>query len=141
MRRAGRAAGRPAGDPNYRRSQPARAKCRARAQRQAAAEAAEAGFAARAAGAMAHAGRGGVIVLGKDGLSTAKPIRNRSVGFASLNLPYNLPFQCPDSAACCHCSGSILEAMITAWVRLSTPSFCRIAETWAFTVASETPSA
>ena len=27
---------------------------------------------------------------------------------------------------------------MTAWVRLSTSSFCRIAETWALTVASET---
>jgi Na+/proline symporter len=33
-----------------------------------------------------------------------------------------------------------LAAAITAWVRLSTPSFCRIAETCAFTVASDTPS-
>ena len=31
-----------------------------------------------------------------------------------------------------------LEAAITAWVRLSTPSFCRMAETCAFTVASDT---
>ena len=43
-------------------------------------------------------------------------------------------------ADCGHCPTSILEAAITAWVRLSTPSFCRIAETCAFTVASETPS-
>ena len=34
----------------------------------------------------------------------------------------------------------ILAAAITAWVRLSTPSLSRMAETWAFTVASETPS-
>ena len=34
----------------------------------------------------------------------------------------------------------IFEEAITAWVRLSTPSFCRIAETCALTVASETPS-
>jgi hypothetical protein len=39
-----------------------------------------------------------------------------------------------------YCTGSILEAAITAWVRLSTPSFCKIAETCAFTVASETDS-
>ena len=40
------------------------------------------------------------------------------------------------------CSGSalILDSMITAWVRLSTPSFCRIAETCALIVASETSS-
>jgi len=31
-------------------------------------------------------------------------------------------------------------AAITACVRLSTPSFCKIAETWALTVASEKPS-
>ena len=39
-----------------------------------------------------------------------------------------------------HWPDSILPAAITAWVRLSTPSFCRMAETCAFTVASETPS-
>ena len=38
------------------------------------------------------------------------------------------------------CAFSILVARMTAWVRLSTPSFCRIAETWALTVASETLS-
>ena len=38
------------------------------------------------------------------------------------------------------CPISILAAAITACVRLSTPSFCRIAETCAFTVASDTPS-
>lgn len=46
-------------------------------------------------------------------------------------------------AACVPCAQvppSILEAAITAWVRLSTPSFCRMAETCAFTVASDTPS-
>jgi len=35
---------------------------------------------------------------------------------------------------------AIFEAAITAWVRLSTSSLVRMAETWAFTVASETPS-
>lgn len=39
-----------------------------------------------------------------------------------------------------YCTGSIFDAAITAWVRLSTPSFCRIADTCAFTVASETDS-
>ena len=34
----------------------------------------------------------------------------------------------------------IRAAAITAWVRLSTPSFCRMAETCALMVASETPS-
>ena len=40
------------------------------------------------------------------------------------------------------CSGSapIFDSMITACVRLSTPSFCRIAETCALMVASETSS-
>src|SRR6266851_2402224 len=33
-----------------------------------------------------------------------------------------------------------IAAAITAWVRLSTPSFCRIAETCALMVASDTPS-
>ncbi len=35
---------------------------------------------------------------------------------------------------------SILVARMTAWVRLSTPSFCKIADTCALTVASETLS-
>ena len=43
-------------------------------------------------------------------------------------------------AACGHWPSSILAAAITACVRLSTPSFCRIAETCAFTVASDTDS-
>jgi hypothetical protein len=34
----------------------------------------------------------------------------------------------------------ILPAAMTACVRLSTPSFVKIAETWAFTVASDTES-
>src|ERR1700674_29351 len=127
-----------AGDPHYRRSQSARAQCGARAQCQAAPEAAEAGFAAGAAGAMAHAGRGGI-----GGQQARQDVRdgpgaspNPEIGSAAV-----APRQCSNSAACRHCSGSILEAMITAWVRLSTPSFCKIAETCAFTVASETPSA
>src|SRR5262249_25610438 len=41
---------------------------------------------------------------------------------------------------CGHCPASIRPAAITACVRLSTPSFCKIAETCAFTVASDTPS-
>src|SRR5262249_11475989 len=45
-----------------------------------------------------------------------------------------------DGVACRHCEPAILAAAITAWVRLSTPSFCRIAETCALMVASETPS-
>ena len=44
-------------------------------------------------------------------------------------------------AGCCgHWPASILPAAMTAWVRLSTPSFCKIAETCALTVASDTPS-
>ena len=35
---------------------------------------------------------------------------------------------------------AVIAAAITAWVRLSTPSFCRIADTCALIVASETPS-
>ena len=50
--------------------------------------------------------------------------------------------------ACCYAVGvpwrhwppEIFAAAITAWVRLSTPSFCRIAETCALMVASDTPS-
>ena len=39
-----------------------------------------------------------------------------------------------------HWPVSILLATMTAWVRLSTPSFCSMAETCALTVASDTPS-
>jgi hypothetical protein len=47
----------------------------------------------------------------------------------------------PASGAICgHWPCSILPAAMTAWVRLSTPSFCRIADTCALTVASDTPS-
>ena len=46
----------------------------------------------------------------------------------------------PPLAPCGHWPASILAAAITACVRLSTPSFCRIADTCAFTVASDTPS-
>ena len=45
-----------------------------------------------------------------------------------------------DGVPCRHWPPAILAAAITAWVRLSTPSFCRIADTWALMVASETPS-
>src|SRR5262245_30246231 len=44
----------------------------------------------------------------------------------------------PADVARLHCPASIFAAAITACVRLSTRSFCRIAETCAFTVASET---
>jgi hypothetical protein len=63
------------------------------------------------------------------------------LGFVSFQFHSRRLFPHCSSATGCHCSGSIFEAMITAWVRLSTPSFCRMAETWAFTVASDTPSA
>ena len=46
----------------------------------------------------------------------------------------------PAHGSCGHWPASILPAAITAWVRLSTPSFCKIAETCALTVASDTPS-
>jgi hypothetical protein len=39
-----------------------------------------------------------------------------------------------------NCPSSIFDAAITACVRLSTSSFCRIADTCAFTVASEIDS-
>ena len=58
---------------------------------------------------------------------------------ALSRLEYRI--QCSDGAAACgHWPDSILAAAITACVRLSTPSFCRIAETCAFTVASDTSS-
>ena len=43
-------------------------------------------------------------------------------------------------APCDQWPDSILAAAMTACVRLSTPSFCSMAETCAFTVASETSS-
>ena len=92
---------------------PARARRGARARRPGAEQAAQAGGAARAAGAMARAAGGGGGVDGIDQpISQPRALR-----------PWPT---------------SILAAAITACVRLSTPSFCRIAETCAFTVASET---
>jgi hypothetical protein len=46
----------------------------------------------------------------------------------------------PVGVPCFHWPPAIFAAAITAWVRLSTPSFCRMAETCALMVASETPS-
>ena len=46
----------------------------------------------------------------------------------------------PVGTSCRQAEPAILAAAITAWVRLSTPSFCRIAETCALMVASDTPS-
>ena len=43
-------------------------------------------------------------------------------------------------SGCGHWPLSIFAAAITAWVRLSTPSFCNIADTCALMVASETES-
>ena len=57
-----------------------------------------------------------------------------------LSAGMNGEAQLAAGAPCDHWPVSILAAAITAWVRLSTPSFCRMAETCAFTVASETPS-
>ena len=46
----------------------------------------------------------------------------------------------PVGASCRQAEPAIFAAAITACVRLSTPSFCRMAETCALMVASETPS-
>ncbi|TCU65450.1 hypothetical protein EDE08_11364 [Bradyrhizobium sp. R2.2-H] len=46
----------------------------------------------------------------------------------------------PVGVPCVHWPPAIFAAAMTAWVRLSTPSFCRMAETCALMVASETPS-
>ena len=95
---------------------PARARGGARARRPGAEQAGQARGAARADGAMARAAGGGGGVGRQSGFN-ARAARPAATGRAS-----------------------ILAAAITAWVRLSTPSFCRIAETCAFTVASDTVS-
>src|SRR5262249_4177363 len=103
------------GDPDHGRSQPACARRCAGREHRGAEQAAEAGVTARAARTMAHPAddRGGI------GLDRF---------YCSLGVP------------CRHCEPAIFAAAITAWVRLSTPSFCRIAETCALIVASDTPS-
>src|SRR5262249_59313629 len=107
-----------------RRSQPARAGGRSRERYPAAKKADQAGGMACATDAVAHAaGRGGGM-------------RRHTIG----ELITNLTNQCPALTICGHWPSSILAAAITACVRLSTPSFCRIAETCALTVASETLS-
>ncbi|MEY9181454.1 hypothetical protein ABIG06_003086 [Bradyrhizobium sp. USDA 326] len=67
-----------------------------------------------------------------DSASLSRPgIRERN---GSVARPY------PVGVPCFHWPPAIFAAAITACVRLSTPSFCRIAETCALMVASETPS-
>src|SRR5439155_11698527 len=46
----------------------------------------------------------------------------------------------PDHSIVTWLSPSMRFAAMTAWVRLPTASFCRMAETWALIVASEMPS-
>lgn len=59
----------------------------------------------------------------------------------ALTFPRRLGFTpYPVGVPCFHWPPAIFAAAITACVRLSTPSFCRIAETCALMVASETPS-
>ena len=55
-------------------------------------------------------------------------------------MPLVAAVQCARQAAGCGGSELILERRMTAWVRLSTPSFCSTAETCALMVASDTPS-
>ena len=76
---------------------------------------------------MAHAADGGGGVIGISRLGRCG-IRRAIRGY------------CADGVSCRHWPPAIFAAAITAWVRLSTPSFCRIADTCALMVASETPS-
>src|SRR5262249_25563425 len=106
------------------RSQPARAWGRPRECYPVASQADQAGSIARTIDAMAHAaGRG-------------RGMRRHTIG-EIITTSTN---QWPALTVCGHWPSSILEAAITACVRLSTPSFCKIAETCALTVASETLS-
>ncbi len=62
-------------------------------------------------------------------------------GGGGISLSYRVyGCYCGDGVPCRHWPPAIFAAAITAWVRLSTPSFCRIADTCALMVASETPS-
>ena len=135
---------RAAGHPDHRRPQRRRARGRARARHPGAEQAGQAGGAARAARAMARpAGRGGGVT--PQGVIARRPKADEAISDPRMARKEIASFARNDSA-CAQCSGaacghwptSILAAAITAWVRLSTPSFCRIAETCALTVASET---
>ena len=107
------------GDPDHGGPQPERACGRARGKDRGAQQAGQTGKLARLARTMACAtdGRGGVV-----GRSTCRS------GSARFGVSWR------------HWPPAILAAAITAWVRLSTPSFCRIADTCALMVASDTPS-
>jgi len=70
--------------------------------------------------------------FGVPSLRLGRAIRARSRCIVTSILQWEI------GATCGHWPTSILEAAITAWVRLSTPSFCRMADTCALTVASET---
>ena len=118
----------------------ARARGRARARHPGAQQAAQAGGAARAAGAMARPRSRRRSSAQACREMAERPDDSRRFHWTPMSrLAMTRWAQC-SGAACGHWPTSILAAAITAWVRLSTPSFCRIAETCAFTVASETPS-
>ena len=68
----------------------------------------------------------------------ARSVAHPADGGGGVGLP-DLP-ECGDGVPCRHWPPEIFAAAITAWVRLSTPSFCRIADTCALMVASDTPS-
>ena len=68
-------------------------------------------------------------------------VRQRAVNVEQQRLPKSRHDNCyPDGIPWRQLPPAILAAAITACVRLSTPSFCRIAETCALMVASDTPS-
>ena len=114
-------------DSHHRRPQPACPRGSARAWRAGAQQAGQAGRAARAADAMAGAAGGG------GGINPALIFNLAVEQITNVELAGSV-------AGCGHWPSSIFAAAITAWVRLSTPSFCRIAETCALMVASDTLS-
>src|SRR5450830_357079 len=150
---------RSAGNPAHRRPLAGRARTGPRRGHPGAAQADQAGRVARLAGAVARAARGGggvssFLSLPRSrgraaaeggGWGPVSDVRraNPTPGASRRTLPFqgrDKPDYPAAGAPCDHWPVSILAAAITAWVRLSTPSFCRMAETCAFTVASDTPS-
>ena len=97
---------------------------------------------ARAARSVAHPADGGGGVASRhceERCDEAIYLSARAVRWIA-SLPRNDVTICAVGVPWRHWPPEIFAAAITAWVRLSTPSFCRIAETCALMVASDTPS-
>ena len=127
IRESAAASAKTSGHPDHGGSQPERPGGRARGEHRDPQQAGETGLAPRPAGAVAHPADGGGGGVKRRHCEGATAGARNDGGTTRRRALAPLP-------------PAILAAAITAWVRLSTPSFCRIAETCALMVASDTPS-